>query len=123
MRNNLELFEKGWTELEGISSAEDLLRIARSLGDITPHPNGDYLEIVTPKDGENLMKGTFSQRYGYSSFPLHTDTAFWPRPARYLVLGMLAKSECDTFILSVRSIINSLSKASLKSLSNVHEIS
>ena len=113
---NLELIEKGWLEIEGVKSGNDLMSIANSIGHVIPHPNGDLMEIITPKCGANLTKGSFSQRFGYSSFPLHTDTSFWSKPARFIVLGMLNKSKCDSYVLNIKAVLGTLSDKALKSM-------
>ena len=102
---NLKILkEKGWTEIENISSDEDLIKIAKGLGQLTNHPNGQLIGKLKPKDGSNSIKGTFSNQYGYDAFPLHTDTAFWPKPVRYVLLGSKDKSICNSFIVSVSDI-------------------
>jgi hypothetical protein len=65
----------------------DLLAIAHELG----APRGDFrnpeiVRRISPKSSINSKANTLSSRYGLAEFPLHTETAYWTRPARYLVL-------------------------------------
>ncbi|MEW8073662.1 MAG: hypothetical protein AB2826_24900, partial [Candidatus Thiodiazotropha sp.] len=61
--------------------------------------------------------------YGYSEFPLHTDTAFWSVPARYLVLGMINKSGCNTHVVSIYDVFRKLgSETSSLSKSSIYMI-
>ena len=103
-----ELKRNGWVQIEGVDSKEDLLSIASYLGIIKPHPNGESVFCLKPSDGKAAVKGTFSNVFGCSEFPLHTDTAFWTIPARYLVLGMIEQSDCDTHIISTSDIFSKL---------------
>jgi len=108
-----ENIKSGWVEIEGVSSTEYMLEIAASLGSIRPHPNGEKLSILTPSYGEHSIKGTFSNRYGFSSFPLHTDTAFWSEPSRYIVIGMFMKSDSNTYLIQTSDVFSKLSTKAL----------
>ena len=113
-----QLKSKGWAEVEGIATEADLVELANSVGTIIPHPNGDRVATLTPTDGEGRTRGTFSHECGYSSFPLHTDTAFWAKPARYLVLGMRNKSECSTLVLNARRLLREFGGETLTAAEN-----
>ena len=104
----------GWARIEGVESIEDLISIANYMGNIIPHPNGEKIFCLKPSDGKSAVKGTFSNVFGYSEFPLHTDTAFWSVPARYLILGMIEQSACDTHIVSVSDVFLRLGDEVLK---------
>ncbi len=103
-----ELERTGWVQIDGVESKSDLLSIASDIGIIKPHPNGESIFCLTPSNGTTAVKGTFSNVFGYSEFPLHSDTAFWDIPARYLVLGMIDQSNCDTHVVSTTDIFNKL---------------
>ena len=45
-------------------------------------------------------RGTLSKTYGTGSFPLHTDTAFWPVPSRYVVLRVRGDIRRHTTVLT-----------------------
>jgi len=116
---NLRIIEEqGWVEFEGVSSTDDLVSIANQIGNVKPHPNGEVVFSLVPSNGERCNKGTFSNIYGYSEFPLHTDTAFWSTPARYLVLGMIDKSSCNTHIISFSDVLAEMEEQILKCAKN-----
>jgi len=108
-----ESIKSGWFEIEDVTSKEYILEIATSLGSIRPHPNGEKLSILSPSHGEHSIKGTFSHRYGFSLFPLHTDTAFWSQPSRYIVIGMFMKSDSNTHLIQTSEVFSKLSTKSL----------
>jgi hypothetical protein len=50
---------------------------------------------------------TLSATFGTGAFPLHTDTAFWPTPARFLVMLADGDVRRTTAVCSMRRILNS----------------
>ena len=101
---------EGWVEIEGVSSPSSLVAIAEKIGTIIPHPSGELISVLKPSDGVASIRGTFSSIYGFEAFPLHTDTAFWPKPARYIVMGVLNEDKTSTNIVSTISILNTLTR-------------
>jgi len=111
----IELINKqGWIELKNITSDEELITLAQSIGQIIKHPNGELIGSLKPKSGKDSIKGTFSNQYGYNSFPLHTDTAFWGKPARYILLSSKEISNCSTLIVSSSDIWENISDDDMK---------
>lgn len=104
----------GWTEVENIKSDSDLLVIAQMLGTTIPHPNGQTIFHLVPKNIGEGINGTFSNKYGLGSFPLHTDTAFWPNPVRYILLSSSSISTCQTTITTLTSLLHQLSTNDIK---------
>lgn len=100
----------GWAEIDGIPSPERVLSLAEENGIITPHPNGEKYNVIKPSDGVASIKGTFSSTYGFEEFPLHTDTAFWPKPARYIVMAIFREDKNATFIINTERIVSGLSR-------------
>lgn len=98
----------GWLEFKGPSTNDELISLAKSIGQIQRHPNGDEIFTLTPKDGLNSTKGTFSNKYGFGRFPLHTDTAFYVQPIRYMMLSMNKPSETCTTLLSIEKLFEKL---------------
>ena len=47
-----------------------------------------------------------SAQFGMGEFPLHTDTAFWTIPARFLILRVSGDTRRPTTLLSFRKLIN-----------------
>ena len=81
-----ELNTCGWKCVKGITSRAELLELARSLGRPVPSPTGELVKELRPTPRANARAGTLSYTYSTGSFPLHTDTAFWPVPTKYIVL-------------------------------------
>lgn len=105
-----ELKIKGWTEIKNVNSEKEFLNETRKIGQLLPHPNGEIIFNLRPSNGANSIKGTFSNRFGLNPFPLHTDTAFWETPARYIALSSINKSETSTQLLDMSNFFMNLSK-------------
>lgn len=69
---------------EGLSL--ELARIAATLGTMVKG-RGGFMEEVAPQQSSNARIASLSSRYGLNPFPLHTDTAHWLTPCRYLALA------------------------------------
>lgn len=108
------LKEKGWIELESGSTDEELNNLAGYIGQIINHSNGENISKLNPKSSVDSIKGTLSSVYGYGNFPLHTDTAFWAIPARFILLHSIDKSSCNTHVLPATEIWNSLTREDKK---------
>jgi alpha-ketoglutarate-dependent taurine dioxygenase len=118
--NTTEILDKleinGWIEIENITSDEDLIDISKSIGQIITHPSGHIINRLKPNNGNEKVKGTFSNRFGFGNFPLHTDTAFWTIPVRYVLLSSTRISSCPTFVVSTSSLFNQLNLSDLKEI-------
>ena len=108
--------KEGWQEIGDVFSNEDVISIASSFDAVVPHLNGEMLTVISPSDGKDKITGTFSNRFGHSTFPLHTDTAFWTKPARYIVMAMLEKSNCNTHIINFNELLADLNDKALMAL-------
>jgi alpha-ketoglutarate-dependent taurine dioxygenase len=78
----------GWIKMNqpGLSKLE-LLHLSEKLGKGIPsRKNGKLVEELSPCDKENANSKSLSELYGIGYFPLHTDTAYWKTPARYIIL-------------------------------------
>lgn len=96
-----ELHERGWTVFDSDARQESLLKIASSLGTPVPCKGGEsLLTWLTPVAQTSEPRNTFSGVFGEGKFPLHTDTAHWPKPARYLILCDLGESHDRPTIVS-----------------------
>lgn len=93
------LKKKGWTEFKSGSTDSELISIASNIGEITKHPNGQCVFSLKPKLANDAVKGTFSNMHGLNDFPLHTDTAFYKKPARYILMHSVNPSNCNTTLL------------------------
>lgn len=94
-RNELEAH--GWVRISGIKTDASLLEVAGQLGTVIA---GDGpIKRLRPLRQQEARKGTLSARHGAGPFPLHTDTAFWPRPARYLVMRVVGDCRRPTTLV------------------------
>lgn len=95
----ISLIENGWIEFISGSSDLELIEIANEIGKILKHPNGQDVFILRPKLESDSKLGTFSNKHGLLDFPLHTDTAFYKVPARYILMHSAISNSCDTTII------------------------
>lgn len=102
----------------GCTTIECFISIAKSIGQICPHPDGGSYNIVEANDGANARVGTFSSNYGYSNFPLHTDTAFWQTPAKYILLWSEIHNSTPTTILHWDELLSYLSAEEIKNMND-----
>jgi hypothetical protein len=96
----------GWGVVRNVKSQAELLMLAGSLGRPIASPSGDFVKEIRPTSYENARKGTLSATYSTGPFPLHTDTAFWPVPARYVVLRTRGDIRRDTTLLKFQDILS-----------------
>lgn len=81
-----DISEQGFYHGKGLSENR-LLDLCRLLG----RPRGDVrdprlVRILKPQPVDSAPSNTLSSRYGTGAFPFHTETAYWYRPTRFLVL-------------------------------------
>jgi hypothetical protein len=103
----------GWIEIKGFNSNDELINVANQIGSIISHPDGNEINILNPKNSSESIKGTFSDKYEFNKFPLHTDTAFWAKPARYILMKSESFSDCDSLIIRTSDILNLMSNEDL----------
>lgn len=87
------LNDRGWVELHGALGDDperSLLALADTLGQVVrSRPRSDLIDRLRPARAEATRLPSLSRRYGTGAFPLHTDTAHWLTPARYILVGCL----------------------------------
>lgn len=93
-----ELSNHGYAELCEILSIEEAVAATSMLGEIIPL-NGQVNQKLIPLTRDVATSPSFSKRYGYEAFPLHTDTVFWMKPARFAVFFMESASRTATRVL------------------------
>lgn len=103
-----DLSSRGWAVVPGVRSVEDLLAVASKLGQPVQDRFNTVLRVLTPTVSEKARPGTLSARYGCGPFPLHTDTAFWPQPSRYLVMRVEGDHRRTTTLVSFQDLIDHL---------------
>jgi alpha-ketoglutarate-dependent taurine dioxygenase len=91
------LEEFGWVEIRDVSDNIALSHLADALGSITSRT----IALLTPSSKGKASSRSFSYHYGRGQFPMHSDTAFWPTPARYVVLR--SAEPCNTSTLLMQS--------------------
>jgi hypothetical protein len=75
-------------EHSGKSTLEaQIITLAEELGEIVPGRGRQRVEHISPQDIGIAYAGSLSQQYGLAPLPLHTDTAHWTVPCRYLVMA------------------------------------
>lgn len=114
--DNKLLRTNGFLEIQSSSEDQELISIANQIGNIVDHPNRERVFTLKPKTKVGTVKGTFSNRFGHSEFPFHTDTAFILTPVRYLLFHNVEKSTCDTILISFQRIIDALTTKELENL-------
>ena len=103
-----QLHRAGWTPVEGVASRGDLLELGRALGRPVPSPSGGA-RPPTAADRRNRGSARHAEHlYGTGPFPLHTDTAFWPRPVRYVLLRAIGDTRRLTTVLSFAKLFDEL---------------
>jgi len=81
-----EVEKCGMTLVRGVQDSNSLIDLARGLGSLIENPDGNPLKVLRVVGSETARPNTLSASFGRGRFPLHTDTAFWSLPARFLVL-------------------------------------
>jgi alpha-ketoglutarate-dependent taurine dioxygenase len=90
--------------------AVEVLALARIFGNIVPGRARQLVERIIPQTADSSFAGSLSRTYGLDTLPLHTDTAHWPRPCRYLVIACANPGPVPTPTLLVDSRRARLSK-------------
>lgn len=92
------LEEKGWWKgkRRGYNLDDDLLKIASHLGQpVGSRRRKSVVEVLKPKSAALAYTNSLSAKYQLSSFPYHIDTAHWPTPCKYIVMGCKSPGSCD----------------------------
>lgn len=91
----------GYAELVDVQGIERALSATEMLGRLMPL-NGRNIQKIVPKDKSASVSSSFSKHHGRNHFPLHTDTAFWYEPARFMTLFANTSSHTSTRILPLK---------------------
>ncbi|WDM21274.1 TauD/TfdA family dioxygenase [Paenibacillus polymyxa] len=83
-----ELEEVGYIKLNIPGLIEkDLIAISEQIGiPIKTRIKANVIDHLSPIEIKDAHKNSLSGNYGLNSFPLHTDTAYFKVPARYILL-------------------------------------
>ncbi len=101
------LRSQGWVTLGPESRDIPMLTLASSFGHPIPSPTGELIRKLVPKERSEAIPGTLSGKYGKAALPMHTDTAFWPQPARYLVMRVTGDTRRPTILASINPELTS----------------
>lgn len=89
-----ELQRTGWTVIrvpgrdrDGLE--QDVTTIAGSLGMLAGMRDRHPVQAISPCPSGVARASSLSKKYGLGTFPFHCDTAHWPVPCRFVVLGCL----------------------------------
>ncbi len=103
------LEEGGWVELRCAAEgglADSLFGLSQMLGVPVGGRNGGVLETLRPKHSNDAHPQSLSKRYSLESLPLHSDTAHWSIPCRYILLGCVEPGETisPTVLLDTKNL-------------------
>jgi hypothetical protein len=101
-----ELELRGWTRVPNIGGQALLLDLARSIGFPVASPTGELVKEIRVTPNFRARARTLSAVYGRGEFPLHTDTAFWPTPARYIVLRVRGDTRRYTKLRAFEEVLS-----------------
>jgi alpha-ketoglutarate-dependent taurine dioxygenase len=80
-----------------IETLEKFLEVGKSFGRlIKSRVDGEYLDILTPKNQTTIKKSSLSKIYGTNRFPFHTDCAYLKTPPKYILLRYIGNIETPT---------------------------
>ena len=107
--------DKGVSLLDNVSTDDQFLKLAAELGSpVSIGPEG-YIKSLTVKTEEEAPANSLSAKYGKGSFPFHTDTAFWPRPARLVLLRALKGDiQRPTYVISFDELLTGVPNSLIK---------
>ncbi|HWF37566.1 MAG TPA: hypothetical protein VG322_03545 [Candidatus Acidoferrales bacterium] len=93
-----EAEKRGLVAVKGVNDKDSLLELARSLGRPIAGADGHLIKELRVKHRAAALPCTLSAAFGTASFPLHTDTAFWKVPARFLVMRAIGDVRRPTMV-------------------------
>lgn len=91
------LLSTGWDSyiFDGANLVGHLMDVALRLGTPTAsRRKRSPLEVLTPIERKEARPSSSSRLFGIESIPLHTDTAHWVTPCRYIILGCVSPGTC-----------------------------
>lgn len=105
---NAQMASRGWARVERISTPTQLIALAKLLGTPIPTRSEKIIRITTPTSQKDARPRTLSAAFGKGAFPLHTDTAFWPTPARFVVMSVAGDLRRRTTLCQFNKIMRRL---------------
>lgn len=103
---------RGWEEIQFSDTSEstirrEMLSISRELGKPLPVRAGDdVFTTLTPTVAKLARPNSLSRRFSCGEFELHTDTAHWVTPCRYIMLACVDSGEGGrpTLVLDAKAL-------------------
>lgn len=111
--NLIELEKNFWTTFQ-VDNLDDLLSLAKSIGEVIPsRKNSNVLiDTLAIKSKQDANPKSLSALYGDKDFPFHTDGAYLTEPPKYVILRSPKQiRNCPTLICKPK-----FTKADKKSL-------
>ncbi|WP_431809857.1 TauD/TfdA family dioxygenase [Brevibacillus agri] len=105
-----ELEDVGYIKLNipGLNE-EDLIAISNQIGiPIRTRLGAEVIDRLSPKEKKDAHKNSLSRNHGLNSFPLHTDTAYFKIPVRYILLYSINPGSGDrpTYLYDAKNLFN-----------------
>lgn len=93
-----ELNGKGWTHFDTTYFEEDKIskvvyELVCSLGNPVASRGSQIIQALSPVESNAANRSSLSNKFGTGEFPLHSDTAHWITPARYVVLACVQEGD------------------------------
>jgi hypothetical protein len=104
----IDFGNRGWMPIGNVASEAELLNVAQQIGQPIKGANGKFIAELTPKEVLDANPLTLSESFGTDRFPLHTDTAFWSIPAKYLLMRLVGDYRRTTLILPFSAVVRRL---------------
>lgn len=106
------LAEQGWAKVQFEDPSElglrrEMLSSAKHLGEpIRVRTGGDVFTVLVPMSAESARPHSLSRRSSTGEFELHSDTAHWIRPCRYIFLACANAGEGNraTLLLDTKGL-------------------
>lgn len=105
-----ELEEVGYIKLNipGLIE-EELIAISKQIGiPVETRSGAKVVDHLSPKEEKDAHENSLSRNHGLNSFPLHTDTAYFKIPVRYILLYSINPGSGDrpTYLYDAKNLFN-----------------
>lgn len=100
---------------DSICSEAEFVEFAKCFGNPIPLADGLVVKTLRVSPSGEAKSNTLSERFGTGAFPFHTDTAFWPRPARLVLLRAVGGDlRRPTMLIPFSSIVGAFAPIQLR---------
>ena len=112
--STIQLRQNGWAAIQVARNDQTLLELATMYGRPIPAKDGRLISELRPTLPSKAAPNTFASVHGTKAYPLHTDTAFWPTPARYIILSATGDLRRSTTLCRWEALLQSFLIAELR---------